>query len=175
MRIGIDGRLWNETGVGRYIRSLFKYLPRDQEFVWFFGRKEFETIEMPPKWKKVLADVHWHTISEQLIMPVIFYREKLDLLHVPYVNFPIFYFGKTISTIHDLIPDHYRTGRVTTLPWWFFLIKKTGYHFLVWMATKRAMKILTLSNDSKNELVSHYQVSPQKITVTYEAGTLENA
>jgi hypothetical protein len=26
MKIGIDARLWNETGVGRYIRNLVKYL-----------------------------------------------------------------------------------------------------------------------------------------------------
>lgn len=175
MRVGIDGRLWNSTGVGRYIRALFEYLPKDQEYVWFLGEKEFSSLVMPGKWKKVLARPHWHTITEQLVMPILFYREKLDLLHVPYVNFPVFYFGKTVSTIHDLIPDHFKTGRATTLPFWFYLIKKIGYHFLVWIATKRAVKILTLSNDAKNEIVSHYGTDPDKIAVIYEAGTLENA
>lgn len=175
MVVGIDARLWSQTGVGRYIRSLFRYLPKDQEFVWFLGKEEFENIEMPPKWKKVLADVHWHTIAEQIIIPILAYRENLDLFHVPYVNFPVFYFKKTVSTIHDLIPDHYKTGRATTLPFWFYLIKKFGYHFLVWMATKRAAMINTLSNDAKNELIAHYHVAPEKIKVTYEAGTLENA
>ena len=120
MRIGIDARLWNETGVGRYIRALFRYLPHDQEFVWFLNSPTFETLEIPKNWKKVKCNVHWHTISEQIVMPYLFYKENLDLLHVPYVNFPMFYFKKTFSTIHDLIPDHYRTGRVSTLPWWFF-------------------------------------------------------
>lgn len=176
MVVGIDARLWNETGVGRYIRSLFAYLPKDDEFVWFLGKKEYETLQMPSsKWKKVLATPHWHTFEEQLVMPVLFYKEKLDLLHIPYVNFPIFYFKKTISTIHDLIPDHFRTGKVTTLPGWFFSIKNLAYHFLVWIATKRVEKILTLSNDAKNELVDHYNVDPAKIKVIYEAGTLENA
>jgi glycosyltransferase involved in cell wall biosynthesis len=176
MRVGIDARLWNETGVGRYIRALFNYLPKNQEFVWFLGKREFETLAMPtPRWKKVLATPHWHTLTEQIVMPVLFYRENLDLLHVPYVNFPLFYFKKTVSTIHDLILDHYKTGRATTLPWWFYLIKKFSYHFLVWAATVRAQKILTLSNDSKNEIISHYGTNPNKIEVIYEAGTLENA
>lgn len=173
MVIGIDARLWNETGVGRYIRSLFKYLPKNQKFVWFFNEKEFTSLEMPGAWKKVLAKPHWHTISEQFIMPVLFYRERLDLVHVPYVNFPLFYFGKTISTIHDLIPDHYKTGKVTTLPWWFYIIKKIGYHFLVWMATKRAIKILTLSYDAKNEIIDHYHTRADKIIAIHEAGDLE--
>jgi hypothetical protein len=43
------------------------------------------------------------------------------------------------------------------------------------MATVRAKKVLTLSNDAKNEIISHYQTDPNKIEVIYEAGTLENA
>ncbi len=173
MRIGIDARLWNETGVGRYIRMLFKYLPKDQEFVWFLGKKEFAALEMPSKWKKVLATPHWHTIFEQILMPLIFYKENLDLLHIPYVNFPLFYFKKAVSTIHDLIPDHYKTGRASTLPFWFYPIKKFGYHFLVWMATRQALKIFTLSRDAKNEIINHYKVNPEKIVPAYESGELE--
>ncbi len=175
MRIGIDARLWNETGVGRYIRMLFKYLPKDQNFVWFLPSVVFDRTEMPDNWKKVRCDVHWHTVAEQVVIPILAYRENLDLLHIPYVNFPLFYFKKTVSTIHDLIPDHYKTGRATTLPFWFYPIKKFGYHFLVWAATKRAEKIFTLSNDAKNEIISHYKANPNKIKVIYESGTLENA
>lgn len=174
MRIGIDARLWNETGVGRYIRALYQYLPEGDEYVWFLGEKEYKTLELKPGHKKVLATSHWHTVTEQLTMPWLFYKENLDLLHVPYVNFPTLYLKKTISTIHDLIPDHYKTGRATTLPIWFYWFKKLGYHLLVWIAAKRAARILTLSNDAKNEIVEHYRVSPKKVTAIHEAGTLED-
>ncbi|MCL4389941.1 MAG: glycosyltransferase family 4 protein [Patescibacteria group bacterium] len=173
MRIGIDGRLWNETGVGRYIRALFKYLPKDQEFVWFFGKKEFKSVEMPPKWKKVLVDIHWHTLREQLVLPWIFARENLDLLHFPYFSFPILYPGRFVITIHDLIFDHYKTGKWSTLPGWLYDIKKLGYHLVNWISVFRAEKIFTLSNDAKNELISHYQASPNKVAVIYESGKLE--
>ncbi len=175
MVIGIDARLWNETGVGRYIRSLFRYLPHDREFVWFFGKKEFETIEMPSqKWRKVETNIHWHTLSEQLILPLVFYKEKLDLLHFPYFSFPILYPGKFVITIHDLIFDHYKTGKWSTLPGWLYVIKKFGYHLVNWISTRRASKILTLTQDAKNEIIDHYKVNPGKIKVIYEAGTLEN-
>ncbi|MCL4397613.1 glycosyltransferase family 4 protein [Patescibacteria group bacterium] len=177
MRIGIDARLWNETGVGRYIRSIFKYLPeidKENEYVWFFSKKEFEAVEMPsPKWKKVLADVHWHTLREQLLLPWIFSREKLDLLHFPYFSFPILYPGKFVITIHDLIFDHYKTGKWSTLPGWLYVIKKTGYHLVNWVSVFRAERIFTLSNDAKSEIVKHYKADPDKISVIYESGALE--
>lgn len=176
MRIGIDARLWNETGVGRYIQALFAYLPKDQEIIWFLGPKEFANLQITSaKWRKVLATPRWHTLSEQIIMPILFYRENLDLLHVPYVNFPAFYFRKTVSTIHDLILDHYKTGKATTLPWWGYLIKKVGYQFLVWVATRRAAKIIAVSYSTKKEIIDHYQVNPERIEVIYESGELSRA
>lgn len=178
MRIGIDARLWNETGVGRYIRSLFYYLAevdKENEYIWFFGKKEFDTLELPSKkWKKVETNIHWHTLTEQIFLPWVFYRQNLDLLHFPYFSFPILYPGKFIVTIHDLIFDHYKTGKASTLPRWFYIIKKLGYHIVLWTSVRRAQKILTLSNDAKNEIVDHYHANPQKITVTYESGKLED-
>jgi glycosyltransferase involved in cell wall biosynthesis len=177
-KIGIDARLWNETGVGKYIRSLFNNLSivdKENEYVWFFRKKEFETIILPsPKWKKVETNIHWHSIKEQLLLTFIFSKEKLDLLHVPYFSFPIFYPGKFIITIHDLIFDHYKSGKASTLPRWFYYIKKAGYHLILQTAMKRAEKVLTISNDAKNEIINHYHVDDSKIIVTYEAGTVEN-
>jgi len=178
MRIGIDCRLWNETGVGRYIRSLFYYLAehdKKNEYVCFFGKKEFKTLDLPSKkWKKVETNIHWHTIAEQILLPWVFYRQNLELLHFPYFSFPILYPRKFVVTIHDLIFDHYKTGKASTLPRWFYIIKKIGYHMVLWACVKRATKILTLSNDAKNEIVDHYHANADKITVTYESGKLED-
>lgn len=178
MRIGIDGRLWNETGVGRYVRSLFRYLPeldKKNEYVWFLGEKEFNSLEMPsPKWRKVKTNIHWHTFAEQIILPLVFLRENLDLLHFPYFTFPILYPKKFVVTIHDLIFDHYKTGKTSTLPFWFYLIKKLGYHLVNWVSVFRAERIFTLSWDAKNELIDHYKADPGKVVVTYESGVLED-
>ncbi len=178
MRIGIDGRLWNETGVGRYVRSLYHYLAqidKENEYVWFLGRREYDSLVLPsPKWRKALAEVHWHTLAEQLVLPWIFYRERLDLLHFPYFSFPILYPGKFVITIHDLIFDHFKTGRWSTLPFWFYLIKKAGYHVVNFVSVRKAKAIITLSHDAKEELVSHYGADEKKVRVTYESGSLED-
>jgi len=52
MRIGIDCRLWNQTGVGRYIRNLVKNLQEidfKNEYVLFFSslRKNFQFSIFP--------------------------------------------------------------------------------------------------------------------------------
>lgn len=177
MRIGIDGRLWNETGVGRYIRSLFKYLQkvdRENEYVWFFRKAEFSSVEMPnEKWQKRLADVRWHTLAEQIFLPKILSTEKLDLVHFPYFSIPVFYKGRFVVTIHDLIFDHYKTGKASTLPFWIYWIKTIGYKVVLSQAVKKSSAIITVSNDAKNEIINHYNVNSKKIFVTYEAGNLE--
>ena len=190
MRIGIDARLWNETGVGRYIRSLFRYLSecdQENEYVWFVRKVDHQNIkdqisrlrqgfggQANLKWEVVIGDVRWHTFAEQLVLPWIFARKKLDLLHFPYFSFPILYPGKFVVTIHDLIFDHYKTGKTSTLPSWLYAVKKAGYHTVLWTSVRRAEKVLTLSNDSKNEIVNHYHIDPNKIVVTYESGELED-
>ena len=47
MKIGIDCRLWNETGVGRYIRNLveqLQVLDKKNEYVLFVLSKDREQI-----------------------------------------------------------------------------------------------------------------------------------
>lgn len=177
MRIGIDARLWNETGVGRYIRSIFNYLPEidsENEYVWFFRKKEFDNIDLPLKhWKKIHTDIRWHTIKEQIVLPGVFEKENLDLLHFPYFSFPILYKGKFVITIHDLIFDHFKSGRSSTLPYPVYILKKLGYHFVLARALEKSTNIITLSEASKHEIIQHYKINPEKISVIYESGSLE--
>ena len=118
MKIGIDARLVNETGVGRYVRNLIAELGKIDDknsYVVFLRKSAFDSFALPnARWTKRLADIPWHSVTEQLFMPAIFNSEHLDLLHVPYFNVPLFYFGKFIVTIHDLTILHFDTGKATT-------------------------------------------------------------
>ncbi len=106
MRIGIDCRLWNETGVGRYIRNLVEQLlvlDKKNDYTLFVLPKDEENIKYPARgearqrrqisnikrnwkleignWKLRLADFRWHTLGEQLKFPQILNKENLDLVH----------------------------------------------------------------------------------------------
>lgn len=105
MRIGIDGRLWNETGVGRYIRNLVWELQKSdtKNSYVLFVKKGFKTSHFAEasrdkedlrfkneKWKIVETNIHWHSIDEQIKFPQVLYKENLDLMHFPYFSLPIF-------------------------------------------------------------------------------------
>jgi glycosyltransferase involved in cell wall biosynthesis len=177
MRIGIDARLWNETGVGRYIRNLVKYLweiDKINEYVLFVKSADYERTRnyelriKNQKWKVVQTNIHWHSLEEQIQFPQILNRENVDLMHFPYFSVPIFYQKPFVVTIHDLIIDHYPTGKATTRHPLIYQGKRFGYHFVIKNAARKSKKIITVSEATKNEIIDHLKVPAEKVVVTYE-------
>lgn len=172
MKIGIDGRLINETGVGRYIRNLIEWLGRidNKNSYVVFLRKDALNAFQPPnvRWEGRLADVPWHSIAEQLFMPAIFNREHLDLLHVPYFNVPLLYFGRFVVTIHDLTILHFNTGKATTFPYVFYKFRRLGYYISLLKAMFWSQKVIAVSKTTKREILDHFDVLPEHISVIYE-------
>lgn len=172
MRIGIDCRLWNQSGVGRYIRNLVLELAKidkRNQYILFFQAREFTHLELPGKnFEKKLSDVRWHTLAEQIKFPTILNKEKLDLVHFPYFSVPIFYKKPHVVTIHDLILDHFPTGEASTLSFPLYQLKLLGYKFIIAYAIKNAKKIITVSKTTKKEIVDHFGINEDRIAVAYE-------
>lgn len=173
MKIGIDARLWNESGIGRYIRNLVLNLQRiDKKNTYIlFVDKSFEDGRWKMeggRWKVVRTNIHWHTLKEQFNFHGLLNKENLDLMHFPYFSVPIFYSKPFVVTIHDLIIDHFNTGEASKLFPPLYKIKRTGYKFVINQAIKKAQKIITVSWATKNEIISHYSLNENKITVIYE-------
>ncbi len=184
MKIGIDARLWNESGVGRYTRNLVSELQtidRSNDYVLFVKKQEYENLKSHisnlKKWKLTMADIRWHSISEQLQFASIIKKEKLDLMHFPYFSIPLRYSGPFVITIHDLIIHHFSTGEASTLPLPFYKTKRLAYLYTVKKAAKNAQKIITPSLATKNEILNHLNVLEKNIFVTYEGidASLEKA
>lgn len=177
MKIGIDGRLWNETGVGRYIRNLVANLAQidtKNEYVLFLRKNEFDTVVTPGNnFRKCLADVHWHSFAEQIVFLNILNKEKLDLVHFPYFSFPILYKRPFVITIHDLILFYYPTGKASQLPGPLYQLKLFVYDKLMHHAAAHAKKIIVVSNATKNEIVHQLDANPEKTVVTYEGENLD--
>lgn len=174
MKIGIDARLWNETGVGRYTRNLvreLKKLDTKNEYVLFVLNKDKDEIlkqVQNDNFKLVPANIRWHSLKEQYQFPQIINQEKIDLMHFTYFSIPIFYSGRFIITIHDLIIHHFDTGEASTLPSLIYKAKRLGYRLVVRIAALKAQKIITVSHTTKEEIVAHLGVLPEKIEVLYE-------
>jgi glycosyltransferase involved in cell wall biosynthesis len=175
MRIGIDGRLWGQTGVGRYIRNLTIELQKIDEknnYVLFVRSNDYEDAKKEitnNRWQIVRANVKWHSLKEQFELPIIFNKENLDLLHFPYFSVPVFYNKPFVLTIHDLIIHHYPTGKASTLFPLLYYLKFYTYKYIIYNAAKKAKKIITPSISTKEEVINHLGINKSKISVTYEA------
>ena len=176
MRIGIDCRLWNETGVGRYTRNLVTNLARldkKNDYVLFAKSEDEKAIKsvVSGQWSVVTTDVSWHGLQEQIRLPKILNDQNLDLMHFPYLSVPIFYNKPYVVTVHDLIINRFATGRASTLPLPVYFAKRVGYHAVLANAVYRSKKIIVPSNAVKTDLLRTYRnVSSDKVEVTYEGG-----
>lgn len=171
MRIGIDARLYNEKGLGRYIRNLIsnlQKLDKENQYFVFLLNEDFKKLKFNNNFTKVLADFRWYTVKEQTNFPKILNQYNLDLLHVPHFNVPIFYKGKMVVTIHDLIHQHVDTRSASTHNFLIHKIKKLGYKKVFGTALKRSSNIITVSEFVKKQLEDEWKVDHKKITVTYE-------
>ncbi len=180
MKIGIDVRLWNQTGVGRYIRNLVSNLSdidKKNEYVLFArseDTKEIKSTVKDSKFEIVKTDISWHGIAEQTKLPTLLNKHNLDLVHFPYFSVPIFYKKPFVITIHDLIVKNFNTGKASTLPFPLYYAKRLGYHAVLGSAIKRAAKIIVPSSTVAENMKEEYPLSPEdKIVVTYEGGFSE--
>ena len=63
MKIGIDGRLWAESGVGRYIRNLVLHLSKidsENEYYLLLLKKNLDQ-NLPKNFHKIEADIPWYS------------------------------------------------------------------------------------------------------------------
>lgn len=173
MTIGIDGRLWNQTGVGRYIRNLVSNLveiDKKNQYVLFVQRQDVDQVRsiVNGQWSIVECDIRWHSIAEQLQFANILNGQNLDLVHFPYFSHPISYNRPFVVTIHDLIINHFSTGRASTLPLPFYYLKRFGYQKVLDHAVKNARKIIAPLNCIKDDIITTLRVPDDKIVVTVE-------
>jgi len=174
MKIGIDARFYGPVGkgLGRYTQEIVDNiigLDRENDYVIFLRRENFSELKSSsPRVKKVLADVKWYGLAEQIILPFYIWREHLDLMHWPHFNVPIMCPVKFVVTIHDLILIKFPTVRATTLGPLTYKIKNLAYKLVISSAVKRAKKVFAVSEYTKNDVVKQFKISPDKVVVTYE-------
>lgn len=171
MRIVIDGRLWSESGIGRYIRNLVGELQRldtENDYFILHLEKDYDNLVYQGNFHGVLANFRWYGFSEQLTLPKLLKSLNPDLVHFPHFNVPIFYRGKYVVTIHDLIHQHFQMKRATTHDPLTYKIKKFGYKKVFSSAVCHAEKIITPSEFIKKQLLQEWCVNSHQIVVTPE-------
>lgn len=173
MKILIDARLYGleNAGLGRYLINLIKELGEldiKNEYVVLLRKKYFDQLQLSKNWKKVLADFRHYSFAEQFILPGIVKRENPDITHFPHFNVPIFFKGKYVVTIHDMLMHDFAGLSATTLPGPFYFVKQLAYNFDFWKGVNTSKKIIVPSNAVKKELKKYYKLNESKIETIYE-------
>lgn len=172
MRIGINGRFLaaKRTGVQRaafnLIQSLFS-VDRENEYIVFapqdFERKDnwnFENVRVIPCQIRKGESLRNH-IWEQMFLPKLAKSHNIDILHSPANTAPFFYRGKSIINIHDLC--------FVVNPQWYSWSFRTSYNLLVPRLAKKATRVITNSNNSRNDLLQFCDLPADRVSQVYWA------
>ena len=174
MRIVLDARMYGlkHAGIGRYVLNLVNELEKrklEDDFYILLRKESFDSLNFKnPKIKKVKAEIAHYGLSEQIVLPFLLKRLKPDLVHFPHFNIPLFWLGRYVVTIHDLIKHESKGKETTTRLQVFYWLKFLLYRLIVFSSIKRAKKIIVPSDYWKKKLAKNYSLSEKKIMTTYE-------
>ncbi|MCB1143500.1 MAG: glycosyltransferase family 4 protein [Leptospiraceae bacterium] len=160
MKIGIDARMIEHSGIGVRLFHICKYFaahPVPGREIYLFGDpeklsqyRELKDFPVIPYLKKIYSP------GEMLGHPEMKYMAILD---VPHFNVPLPYIQKCLVTIHDLTPF--------VMKEFFPGLSKRIYLQAILRWVKKAKKILTVSQFTKNDLMKYFHYPEQQIEVSY--------
>ena len=167
MRLGIDARLLTQTGVGVYTRNLLqflpKYLPTDAEVVVFVRTCDKDKVPNADRYKIVESNYRWHTFGEQFGFLLQLLGQRLDLMHFTYFSYPVLYKKPFVSTIHDLTPVLFKTGKASTKSAIEYYPKYFAMSKVISSAVKDSVAVITPTKFVKKQLVETYSVDGNKV------------
>ncbi len=162
MKITLDARMYNFSGIGRYIKFLLSFLPEhfDIELLGYEG--EIKNFKIIPMKSKIYSPFEQFELKQKI--------KKTDVFWTPHFNVPIFNIPAKIriATIHDVchLTEYSDLSK----------FKKEYARFLYKTAIKKSDIVFTVSNFTKNELIDKLRLNKSlqdKIKVVYEAFEME--
>jgi glycosyltransferase involved in cell wall biosynthesis len=166
MRVAIDTRKIHDFGIGTYIRNLLRQLARidrDTEYVLLCREPDLGiAAQLGPNFRSVREPSPNYSLREQIHVPWVLRRERPDVYHAPHYVLPPAVRCRSVVTIHDCI--HLMFPQ--------YLPNKAAYAYArasMWAAARRSDRILTVSEASKRDILSLFNVKPEKIVVVYNA------
>lgn len=158
------------TSTGRYIDKLLEYLCQqrpDFEVVVLTKKPRVDFIRtIAPGFSVVESNFKEFSFGEQLGLARQLYGLKANLVHFSMTQQPVLYFGKSLTTVHDLTTTRFRNPAKN---WLVFKLKQWVYRGLIVWAAHKSRALLTVSDFVKNDLARFAHVSQSKITTTYLA------
>jgi glycosyltransferase involved in cell wall biosynthesis len=166
VRIGIDARKLHDFGIGTYIRNLLRQLARldrDTEFVVLCRPEDREGVAaLGQNFRAAAESAGNYSLAEQVKVPLALRREGVTLFHAPHYVLPPLVGCRSVVTIHDCIHlmfPQYLPNRLA------LAYARTS----IALATRRATRIMTVSESSKRDILRLVGAPADKIDVIYNA------
>lgn len=165
-RIGIDARKLADFGIGSYIRNLIESIAQRPEASQYLFRVYVPSAdrgvlpELPPRFEIVEENSPGYSIAELTRFAWRLQRDRLDLFHATHYVIPPLARARAVVTIHDIIHVLYPQ----------FLPNRAALYYarvMIRRALRRADRIITVSNNSKRDLVDYFGIAPSRIEVVY--------
>jgi len=165
MRIGIDARMIDWSGVGRYTQNLLKGLAavdKENQYVLFCHHQSANLAPEAPNFATTIVTHPVFSMSSQLSWAREVNQANLDIFHSPHFVLPLLFAPSSVVTIHDLIPLLF-PGNLRSKA------AQMYYTTMIKLTTKKAERIIAVSNRTKEDLIKNLGISVRKITVIPEA------
>jgi glycosyltransferase involved in cell wall biosynthesis len=165
-RIGIDARKLKDFGIGSYIRNLLEAVARRPEAAAYRFRVYLPAADMdalpllPANFELVPEESPGYSVSELTRFAWRLMRDRLDLFHATHYVLPPLARARAVVTIHDIIHVLYPQ----------FLPNRLALFYaraMIRRALRRADRIITVSYNSKRDLVDYFAIAPSRIQVIY--------
>lgn len=172
--IGIDARLYFQTGVGVYLRNLIYFLQEmpteNMRFYVYVLAGDEKNIQLEKEnFIKKTVRYHWHSLSEQIGFAKTLYDDDLDLMHFTYFSYPVIYRKKFIATVHDVTPLLHKTGTASAQNILFYEFKHAIFRFVLSSQIHNGLHIITPTETVKSQILDIFgQKITRKIEPIYE-------
>jgi glycosyltransferase involved in cell wall biosynthesis len=164
--IGLDARKLKDFGIGSYTRNLLEAVARRPEseeyrfrvYARHSDRDSFPAL--PPNFEIVEENSRGYSVAELTAFAWRLLRDRLDLYHATHYVLPPLTRARAVVTIHDIIHLLYPQ----------FLPNRLAHLYarlMIRRALQRADRIITVSYNSKRDLVDYFSISPSRIEVIY--------
>lgn len=162
--IAIDARKLRDFGIGTYVRNLIRELAEiDRENTYFIitGPASRDSLRrLPENFHVAIERSPVYSVRELFALSWHLLRLKVDLYHATHYVLPLMVPCRTVVTIHDIIHLLYPE----------FLPNRLAFTYaerMIRRSLQRGDRIISVSRNTRDDLMTYFQVDGEKIEVVY--------
>ncbi|MGH9565168.1 MAG: glycosyltransferase, partial [Candidatus Angelobacter sp.] len=158
MRVGFDGRWYNDSGIGTYVAELIRAMApllNGVELVVYENPKNPLPLPAGAGLLRKPVRASRYSLAEQFELAHCCRRDRLSVFHSPFYIVPIAAVSPVVVTIHDLIPFCF-----PLYSWPKQSLVKLGYR----TGLAKAAHIISVSENTAQDLRSILHVAGERIS-----------